>query len=493
MRLVAGDGEVGLLAFGAAPVGVIAIGVAPFGIVALGPLATGVFAASVGGGWVRGMVGGVCGVGLATCWRSYIVGAGVAVGGRNLVVGAGISVDAIEQDGMALSWCWKATAPSRANIREWRAWRRRIRDEASELLSGKRDTGIVVADAMGEELSSSGVAIEATPEQVGKVRSAQRAGKQVDIEVQVEESMSQDGYRASTHQRTLRLLRQLSPVSLRLGSIGFWLMLALVAGISLFTRASFEGDSISGLELGPSWDPDEIIAVAPAVERDRTMRGTLAEGDPTLSSGEFTNVYTVDLAAGESIDVELSSAVFDTYLIVRAPDGTQEENDDVDEDDTDSSVEYTAPETGTYRVIVTSYESGQGGSYQLVLRHQDRPISVPKGVEVPLEPVRGTLSRGDGQMRSGEFRDFVNRTFAPGQLVEARLESDDFDAYLIVMPPSGGQTDNDDLAGTNAGIDILSAEEGTYRFTVTSYAEGETGDYVLRFRSWEMASEEAGE
>jgi len=95
--------------------------------------------------------------------------------------------------------------------------------------------------------------------------------------------------------------------------------------------------------------------------------------------------------------------------------------------------------------------------------------------------VRGELASGDATLRSGEFEDVVERSFTVGQPVSLRLTSSDFDPYLIVTTPSGQQLDNDDLRNDSrdAGIDIASAERGSYRIVVTSYRAGETGHYEL--------------
>jgi len=59
---------------------------------------------------------------------------------------------------------------------------------------------------------------------------------------------------------------------------------------------------------------------------------------------------------------------FDTYLILRAPSGRQRDNDDAPGMGTDSMLDQTLDETGTYRVMVTSYQPGTTGSYTLTVR-----------------------------------------------------------------------------------------------------------------------------
>lgn len=94
----------------------------------------------------------------------------------------------------------------------------------------------------------------------------------------------------------------------------------------------------------------------------------------------------------------------------------------------------------------------------------------------------GSLAAGDSQLQSGEFQDTYTRSFPPGSTVNIRATSADFDTYLIVRPPAGGQQmDNDDYPGTgrDAGVDITGALAGDYTIIVTSFAPGETGSYTL--------------
>lgn len=97
--------------------------------------------------------------------------------------------------------------------------------------------------------------------------------------------------------------------------------------------------------------------------------GTLADGDETLESGEFADGYTIEATAGQVITAELASGDFDAYLILRPPSGEQVDNDDAeDTDGTDARITHRATESGTYRVVATTYEPGQTGAYRLSIQ-----------------------------------------------------------------------------------------------------------------------------
>ncbi len=101
------------------------------------------------------------------------------------------------------------------------------------------------------------------------------------------------------------------------------------------------------------------------VVSDITHRGTLGTGDQRLREGEYYDEYTVQAQAGQKIILDLRSDEIDTYLILEAPGGATERNDDYEEDAGHSHIEWVAAETGTYSILVTSFSAAQTGSYQL--------------------------------------------------------------------------------------------------------------------------------
>lgn len=95
----------------------------------------------------------------------------------------------------------------------------------------------------------------------------------------------------------------------------------------------------------------------------------------------------------------------------------------------------------------------------------------------------GSLGIGDQTLESGEYLESHTFTWNAGETHTLRLTSTDFDPYLIVRPPNGGQQlDNDDLntaEGTDAGLTVVCQATGVYTVVATSFASGETGAYTL--------------
>lgn len=236
----------------------------------------------------------------------------------------------------------------------------------------------------------------------------------------------------------------------------------------------------------------------PAAAQQRIdASGTLQRGDSTLESGEFYDSYTIDVRAGEQIDVRATSTEFDPYLIVRGPaDDLRWENDDEGDGSVQSRVNETAPVTGRYRVIVTSYQPGESGRYQVSggpTRQAGNQGRGNGGGTQPATPAvrqtgggnglrgaqQGTLAAGDEQLNSGEYYDAYQIEGRAGQQLRVSLSSTAFDTYLMLRGPDGSTFDNDDADGTNSALDVTLPANGTYRLLVTSYRSGETGGYSL--------------
>ncbi|MGF1468979.1 MAG: caspase family protein [Sandaracinaceae bacterium] len=304
------------------------------------------------------------------------------------------------------------------------------------------------------------------------------------------------------------------------------------AGTYRISATSYRGGATGRYELkvlGQRSAPDPASSApgGPPSGPPRVETGALSAGDEQLSSGEYVDEHRFTWPMGARVHLEARSPAFDAYLIVRSPSGAQQENDDlVPGQTTNAGLDVQVTEAGPYRVLVTSYEPGETGAYELLVRgagasssggetpartgaeggggapsatapsatapsatapsatapSATAPSATPPGPSGGARTESGSLATGDRTLSSGELYDAYTMTFAPRRSVALRLESTDFDPYLIVRSPSGQQEDNDDLApgSLNSGIDIPVAEPGPYQVVVTSYRPGETGAYRLR-------------
>ena len=250
---------------------------------------------------------------------------------------------------------------------------------------------------------------------------------------------------------------------------------------------------VTSYEKGETGNYDLRIALggpAAAAAGPRLERGRLASGDETLRSGEFVDAYTFEGRPGQRVTLDVSSRDFDTYLILIPPRGDRHENDDVEDKPGHSVIEADLSEAGTYRVLITSYEKGESGNYELRIDVGAMPVAAAGTTGRDLVAIDygqtrdGQLSNADGRLTNGEYRDVFAFDGKQGDQIVIELVSKEFDPYLLLLPPQGEQIDNDDADGRQdlSRIELTLPASGRYRIMATSYETGETGGYRLTLR-----------
>jgi hypothetical protein len=222
----------------------------------------------------------------------------------------------------------------------------------------------------------------------------------------------------------------------------------------------------------------------------QTVAGDLSLADTQRRSGKFEDVYTLQGRRGDRVQIDLSSSAFDSFLMVTGPEGLALSNDDQEGADTlNSRLVIQIPADGEYRVSATSFRSGETGAYQL--RASTPGANVAVSAPVAAQPIaigrtiEANLGRNSGRAGSGAFTDRYRFRAQRGERVAISLDSGRFDPVLRLTRPDGTEDVSDDTevngeTSTNSRIDTVLAEDGDYVVTVSSFREGEGGDYVLR-------------
>jgi hypothetical protein len=215
----------------------------------------------------------------------------------------------------------------------------------------------------------------------------------------------------------------------------------------------------------------------------------LADGDAAYETGELVDSYEYSFEAGQNATIVLSSLDFDPYLVVTTPSGETFVNDDFENQFGMARVDFSAPEAGTYTISATSYATGEKGPYQIAISNVGAPLpvnTIDAGTDANgdlfSDLQEATLSSGDSAYDSGEFYDTYSYDFEVGQNIIVDAISSEFNTYLEVQYPDGEKYFNDDYkddGSTDAGLDVLIEEAGTYTFYVSSSKTGETGNYAL--------------
>jgi Cys-tRNA synthase (O-phospho-L-seryl-tRNA:Cys-tRNA synthase) len=111
----------------------------------------------------------------------------------------------------------------------------------------------------------------------------------------------------------------------------------------------------------------EWIAQLSYSEQILRKEGTLEEGDTVLAEdGSLYDTYLFEGRAGQAISIIITSEDFDTYLILIDPDEQViAKNDDFTSNDLNSALLLVLPSSGTYQVLVNSFNDTGRGRYVL--------------------------------------------------------------------------------------------------------------------------------
>lgn len=92
---------------------------------------------------------------------------------------------------------------------------------------------------------------------------------------------------------------------------------------------------------------------------------SLFEEQGTLAPME--DEYTFSGKSGDTVTISMTSTDFDTFLVLHAPSGEELASNDDYARSLNSTIVFTLPANGTYKVVARSF-SGQGGNYLVTVR-----------------------------------------------------------------------------------------------------------------------------
>lgn len=215
----------------------------------------------------------------------------------------------------------------------------------------------------------------------------------------------------------------------------------------------------------------------------RREAGELVAGDATLRTGEWVDEFTVNGVPRQDLALRLTSEEFDPYLVLIGPDGERLENDDAGEG-TASALRTRLTAPGPHRVLVTSFELGEGGRYALEIDLGEvRPAAEPEVLALG-DRRSGRLEPDDEVLPGGERVDFYVFEGEAGTPVEIVLASEEVDTYLMLRFPDGTVLQNDDDWDREgrSRLELTLSQGGRYEVAATSYGAGEEGEYRLELR-----------
>ena len=215
-------------------------------------------------------------------------------------------------------------------------------------------------------------------------------------------------------------------------------------------------------------DHSDDIDGATALSSSRPARGDLeTEGDSDYFS----------FRAGRGVRYVIEARLLshpDTIMELRDSTGYQIEFDDDGGSDGGSRIEWTAPDGGTYYVVVMGYDGVDTGTYELSLgdlREQLRSaLRISPGTSM------------EGRLVDGSNEDYYSFRADRGvyYAIEAHLLTHP-DTVMQLLDSDGHEIASDDDGGADGGSRIgwEASEDGTYYIVVSGFYSDYTGSYRL--------------
>lgn len=108
------------------------------------------------------------------------------------------------------------------------------------------------------------------------------------------------------------------------------------------------------------------------------------------------------------------------------------------------------------------------------------------------QSLQGQLDTGSLKLDDGSYYDLYRYDSPGNETVVLVLESDDFDAYLMVGTLNDGTftsmaMDDDGGGGTNSRLEVALEKAGTYYFRANTFEVDQTGSYTIRLSALDSA------
>lgn len=235
-------------------------------------------------------------------------------------------------------------------------------------------------------------------------------------------------------------------------------------------RAGAIGDYDLTVDIAPPCTPGKELVLG------ETVRGEIGPTDCLMDGWMPADSFGLTIAEETPIDIRVKSTDLDPLLILQDQNGRDiAVGWSVLQDGIAQIHMSLAP--GSYSLFVTAGSDPPEGSYQLTVTESvcADPLPIAFG-----ESVEGSLDATDCLRAGGAYQDSWRLVLPNDITVRIDLESDDFDAFLVLQDSVGDtiETNDDGGVGFNSRIDRL-LTAGTYEIRASSFGEGQIGAYRL--------------
>ncbi|MBI4419630.1 MAG: PPC domain-containing protein, partial [Gemmatimonadetes bacterium] len=247
------------------------------------------------------------------------------------------------------------------------------------------------------------------------------------------------------------------------------------------------------------------------IQIGETITGELSSRDSLYADNTYFQLYQFTTTTGREVTIDLSSDDFDPVLIVRGDDLDESIINDDGGPGCAARVSRTFPGRGPYTILVntTSTPERQTGRFALTVTGGSKTVQESgssdcnrggaggqpagrRGGELTERGARAARAIAVGETATGritadaeqhsdntpvEWWEIQGRA---AETVTIDMESDDFDAFLLLRGPGGTSESDDDSGGNcNPRITITFPETGTYRIGANTVSGSARGAYSL--------------
>ncbi len=237
---------------------------------------------------------------------------------------------------------------------------------------------------------------------------------------------------------------------------------------------------------GPPAAPAPAPVPARTIAMNGDASGQITRADPRLPDSSAYQLWQFHGTSGQMVQIDVISAEFDAFAILRDSAGKKLADDDDGGGGTNARIVAMLPYTGTFQIVANSYKAGQYGRYTVRLKPVAFTGVLPGTVgEVKRgQTVTGQLSADSPQLTDSSVYQAWTFLGHKGDTLQVDVVSSDFDAYAIVQDMNGTKLteDDDSGGGTNARIVYTLPYSGPYRLVANTFRKGSYGSYSLSVR-----------
>jgi hypothetical protein len=200
-------------------------------------------------------------------------------------------------------------------------------------------------------------------------------------------------------------------------------------------------------------------------------------------NGQPIDYYQFTTPADGSVALVMTSPAIDSFLSLQSAGGTVLRWDDNSYGGFDSFLVQFLP-GATYRVAVQASNATSTGYYRLDVLYVagERPAGcLPLGVIGSGTTVQGTLTFTGCPYSDDTFANLYQLEVTDTSALDLRLDSSDFDSFLVVLDKKGNVIDEDDNSGGGKNALVsYTFDAGTYFVVVKPFnSYTSTGNYTL--------------